>query len=79
MAVFRAATKRFLLGVAEPASPTVLLRMDSTSPVQEPQELEALVWARTSSRVNSPCLAIARFHPCIPRYSRRSPHCPVMP
>ena len=38
---------------------TVLASSASTRPVQEPQELDALVRARTSSRVNRPCSEMA--------------------
>ncbi len=44
-----------LFGLTSAAPPTVLIRICSTSPVQEPQELAALVCFFTSSTENSPC------------------------
>ena len=48
-----------LLGLTSAAPPTVLIRICSTRPAQEPQELAALVCFLTSSTENSPFSWIA--------------------
>ena len=47
------------LGFTSAAPPTQLIRICSTSPVQEPQELAALVCFLISSTVNRPCSRMA--------------------
>ncbi|MNH38166.1 hypothetical protein D3C79_991590 [compost metagenome] len=48
-----------LFGLTSAAPPTVLIRICSTKPAHEPQELAALVCFLTSSTLNSPCSWIA--------------------
>src|SRR5690606_26063015 len=80
------------LGLTSAAPPTQLIRICSTNPVHDPQELAALVCFLMSSTVNRPCSRMAftmmplhtPLHPQISALSGMpatlfSPACPVSP
>ncbi|MNE10211.1 hypothetical protein D3C80_1029140 [compost metagenome] len=61
-----------LFGLTSAAPPTVLIRICSTSPVQEPQELAALVCFFTSSTLNRPFSWMALT--MVPLHTPLQPH-----